>query len=272
MKLKKYFLILLIGSIQTSVTYADEKTIAKTLNDQTYVAKLVDEIVNESGLTNLQNKATLRRNVEAMYKNDHFRNELKIFIEAFYRSQGRLPNAKESEKIGHLVGSRALNEGMKRMPKNDVRTYLMYNYRLMGLMSDGECVRFLNRLPTDEDGKGRRVYEIGEKLGDADFQNYMGMSFAAIHMSRSSNLSVNISDADARRINVQFVRKLIERIKEENIEETFNQWMQSGGRFDADEKIGCAIGKTLMGTMLSLPKEMSEDAAILFVSDRLLKN
>jgi hypothetical protein len=244
----------------------------KNYYEKTITYEWMDEqIVNSFGLKKIENKDVLRKILWPLISSDVAKEYLVDITIKFYDQYGRLPSKTEGEIIGNQVGAMMLNEGMKRIDSKILLKYLNYNKIVLEMMSDTECVRFLQRKSTDTDGNGRSIFAIAENMGDIEFSNYVEISKLAItsFINRKEKLPLPTAEK-IKMINQFYVVNLYDNIKKLNAEDAFNVWAANGAKFDTDENIGCKVGKIIVLTLSNMPNNLAEDAVQLFVNDKLL--
>jgi hypothetical protein len=265
----------LVGLLAFSSAFAqvNDEQLTKMIEELRSNKSFVEKMVSESGLKKNKSKEIYRRNITHLFASDRFISEMRIFTQAFRKNQGRLPNEKESELIGNMIGARMLNDGIRKLQTDQIKSYLQFNKIMLSSMNNTECVRFLMRTSTDIDGVGRSVFEIAEGMGDDAFRTYMDISLEAMRRSIEGDAQIVLPNVErVRNINRSYVQQLIQKIRTEKLEDTFEKFMLNGGRFDTDESVGCSIGRVLISTLMEMPKEDAGEAIVLFVNDRLFKN
>lgn len=244
----------------------------KNYYEKTITYEWMDEkIVNSFGIKKIQNKDVLRKILWPLISSDVVKEYLVDITIKFYDQYGRLPSKTDGELIGNQVGAMMLNEGMKRIDSKILLKYLNYNKIVLEMMSDTECVRFLQRKSTDIDGNGRSIFAIAENMGEIEFSNYVEISKLAISSFINSKEKLPLPTAEKiKMINQSYAVSFFDNIKKLNAEEAFNIWIANGGKFDANENSGCKVGKIIVFTLLNMPNNLTEDAVQLFVNDKLL--
>jgi hypothetical protein len=273
MTIKKLFAAIAVLCCTTVFAQTDDRSAERLIKDLKFSPEQIEQVVSSLGLKKSESRNLVRKSMHAMFGNEKVIAELKQATLSFYTNQGRLPTLKEAELIGNFVGASALNQGMRQLPPQALHAYLGYNNKMLEMMNDTECVRFIRRISTDIDDRGRSVYAIAEAMGESEFNSYMKLSAEALEKFTGSDAKIELPSVDrARYINRIYAQKLFEKVKKDDMEGAFAQWIQHQGKFEADEKAGCAVGKLMMSTLFNLPEDMAAEAAALFVNDRLLKN
>ncbi len=224
--------------------------------------KIIEETITSSKV-NDEYRTSLRQHLEKIMYNEQM-----VSLLMKLSAENSVKNTAEAEKLGFNVMAVLRERALLTLSNDDLYDLMILNISIMNRMTDFECAQYVKKKRTDDENKGRNIYEISGQLSIRDFKKYIGLYDKALSNLFSNKMdSVKLKEDEIIKVKAEF-QKLRGDLLAEN--EFVREFFSSGRSFaESSNSDVCRVSKELYKVIVSGDKVRAKRRASAFINGQL---
>ena len=225
-------------------------------------SNVVNQTISDSKLKGAY-EATARK-----YLNGVMLNNKMIANMLILAKEAKIDSDAEAKEWGFNLLLTIRNNSILKLSSKDQFELLMVNTLIIAKMSDYECAQYFRKKRTDENGKGRPIFEIAMNLEIGVFKKYIeGYEKAFMLLVNNRDESTKLSGDELGKIKFEFGQLFTALNKEKPF---ISEFFRSGKSFSTgvDSDV-CKIGSSLLDLIVGGDRGMAQKRTSAYLNSQL---